>query len=105
MVVKKVIFCGNAEKELLALPKAILEKFALDLEFIANGMEPLSRVSPLNGLGKGVLELKKNGKPAYRCVYVVDDDAIHVLHAFLKTSDGLDKKHETTIKSRYANRG
>ncbi|TOA30552.1 hypothetical protein CGK28_24830, partial [Vibrio parahaemolyticus] len=51
--------------------------------------------------GQGVLELKKNGKPAYRLVYVIKKDVIHVLHSFSKTSSGTDKKHEETIKLRY----
>jgi len=49
------------------------------------------------------MEFVQNGKPAYRCVYVVLDDVIHVLHAFVKTSDGTDSKHENTIKERYKN--
>lgn len=54
----------------------------------------------MNGLGKGVFELKKNGKPAYRLVYVIRGDIIHVVHVFSKTSNGTDKKEEDTIKQR-----
>lgn len=81
----------------------MLEKFVQDLEFMKVGMQPLSTVSSMNGLGSGVCELKKNGKPAYRLVYVIKGNVIHVLHAFSKTSSGTDKKHEDTIKLRYKN--
>lgn len=102
MTVKTVCFEGDSQKKLTNFPKAALEKFAQDLELMRYGMEPLSTSKPMNGLGKGVRELKKNGRPAYRLVYVISGNVIHVLHAFSKTSDGTDKKHEITIKQRFS---
>lgn len=93
---------GGAEKEFNTLGnRKVQEAFAVDLEMIMNGLKPLSPSKPLNGLGKGVFELKKNGRPAYRCVYVVKDDTLYVLHVYSKTSDGTPKHHEDTIKARY----
>ncbi|EGQ8122547.1 type II toxin-antitoxin system RelE/ParE family toxin [Vibrio cholerae] len=103
MLEKKVRYHGDSEKCLLAFPKQIIECYAQDLEFLRYGLQPLSKVKPMKGLGKGVCELKRNGKPAYRLVYVIVEDVIHVLHAFSKTSDGTDKKHENTIKIRFGN--
>lgn len=100
---KSVIFQGDSYKALEDFPAEHRERFALSLDFIAKGFIPPLKTKFMNGLGEGVLELVKNGRPAYRCVYVVRDDAIHVLHAFSKTSDGTDKRHETTIKQRYKN--
>lgn len=102
MSVKEVIFEGDSEKKLKNFPVDVLEKFVQDLEMMRYGMSPLSRTKPMNGLGKGVLELVKNGRPAYRLIYVISSNVIHVLHAFSKTSDGTDKKHEVTIKQRFA---
>ncbi len=101
MTEKLVCFEGDSEKRLMNFPSNVLEKFMHDLELMKYGMQPLSNVSSLNGLGQGILELKKNGKPAYRLVYVIKKDVIHVLHSFSKTSSGTDKKHEETIKLRY----
>lgn len=101
MTEKKVCFEGNSDKKLENFPRDVREKFVLDLEALKYGLQPLSKVKSMNGLGKGVCELIKNGKPAYRLVYVIKNDVIHVLHVFSKTSDGTDKKHETTIKTRF----
>lgn len=101
MTQKTIKYHGDSEKQLKSFPQKDLERFALSLFYIQNGFEPVLRAKAMKGLGKGVLELTKNGRPAYRCVYVVCDDAIHVLHAFSKTSDGTDKRHEETIKERY----
>jgi phage-related protein len=92
---------GNTEKDLLSFPRSVLERFMMDLELLQDGLPPLSKVKPLNGLGKGVFELVKNGRPAYRCVYMIKGNVIHILHAFSKTSDGTDKKHQDKIKQRY----
>lgn len=99
---KVVSFEGDSDKKLANFPKEVLEKFVQDLELMRYGMEPLSASKPMNGLGKGVRELKKNGRPAYRLVYVIKGNVIYVLHAFSKTSDGTDKKHEVTIKQRFS---
>lgn len=92
---------SNVTKELQALPISVHERFVMDLAMMKVGEKPFSKSKPLNGLGKGVFELIKNGRPAYRCVYTIKDNVIHVLHVFTKTSDGTDKKHEDKIKLRY----
>lgn len=98
----ELIFVNGADDEFRDdLSRPAQEKFATDLEMIRDGLRPLSDSKPMNGLGKGVLELKKNGRPAYRCVYVIKNGTLYVLHAFSKTSNGTSKANETTIKSRY----
>lgn len=98
---KEVSFEGSSYKDLENLPKKVQEKFVFDMELMKADMDPLSQSKAMNGLGKGVIELKKNGRPAYRLVYVIRGDVIHVLHVFSKTSNGTDKKHEDTIKHRF----
>jgi phage-related protein len=101
MAKKEVCYMGDSFKSLESFPQEVYEKFTQDLEFLSYGLAPLSRIKPMNGLGKNVSELIKNGKPAYRVVYVIKDDVIYVLHVFTKTSNGTDKKHETAIKLRF----
>ena len=103
MTKKDVVFHGNSEKQLHKFPQTKLEKIVYSLVQLQHGMNASLKTKPLHGLGDGVMEFVQNGKPAYRCVYVVLDDVIHVLHAFVKTSDGTDSKHENTIKERYKN--
>lgn len=97
---KKQVKFSNAQskKAFEKLPKSIRILFTRDLEdAIAYGMEPLS---PFDSLFDKVIELKKNGSPAYRCAYKVLDDCVMVLHSFKKTSEGPDKKNMRTVKER-----
>jgi phage-related protein len=98
---REIEYHGNSEKKLKAFPKKKLEKFAYSLFQLQNRMDTCLEAKQMKGLGDNVIELISNGKPAYRCVYVIIDDVIHVLHAFVKSSDGTDSKHEKTIKLRY----
>lgn len=98
---KQVIYHGDSEEELRTFPEKYRERFSYSLAQICNKCRPALKTKPLNGLGDGVKQLSKNGKPAYRCVYVETENYVHVLHVYLKTSDGTDSKHENTIKLRY----
>ena len=50
-------------------------------------------IKHLDSVGQGVIELKKNGSPAFRCVYVTKYlDAVIVLHSFTKTTNGVDRQ-------------
>ncbi|ELI6428068.1 type II toxin-antitoxin system RelE/ParE family toxin [Vibrio harveyi] len=101
---REIYYVGDTLKSLKALPKDVLQKFAQELhELMDKDTERAVESKSLNGLGSGVRELKKNGRPAYRLVYVIRGNVIHVLHVFTKTSTGTDKKHEETIKKRYKN--
>lgn len=99
---KEVIYVGGSEKDMKkSFSQAILEEALVEIDRLKYGLSPLRKTKPMNGLGKGVLEWIKNGKPAYRLVYVVGKTAIYILHAFSKTSDGTPKSEEDTIKERY----
>ena len=76
-------------KEVEALPEEIRGDLADALARLDAGLAlsmPLSR--PMPGIGPGVHELRlKDRSGAYRVVYaVVQRDAVHVLHAFKKTT-------------------
>lgn len=101
MELKELIYKGNTEKNLKNFPMEQREKFALDLMRLQYGLQPMLKTKPMQGLGKGVMEICKNGKPAYRVVYVIKDNKVYVLEVFVKTSDKTDSKHEKTIKLRY----
>lgn len=98
---KKVMFASNADKELIAFPNDKKEQFIQDIEMLKVGQKPLSSTKRMKGLGHGVTELRRNGRPAFRCVYVEKDNVIYILYAFKKTSDGTQKHHEEKIKSRF----
>lgn len=101
---REIRYEGSTKKDLENFPTQELEKFVHDLDMLSDGLEAyLTNSKPMKGLGQGVRELKKNGRPAYRVVYVIRGNVVHVLHAFSKTSNGTDKKHEDTIKLRFKN--
>lgn len=93
-------FHGDSKKNLNSLPYEVKERFIFAILQLCNGLTP-ANTKPLHGLGSGIKEICKNGKPAYRCVYTIKDSVVHILHVFVKTSDGTDSKHEKTIKIRY----
>ncbi|MFS1444596.1 type II toxin-antitoxin system RelE/ParE family toxin [Vibrio sp. 10N.286.46.E10] len=102
---KQYIFKGDSEKCLKSFPRKILLRFLQDIAFLMEGSQPTLSVDSMKGLGKnvkGVLELRKNGKPAYRLIYTIKGDTLFILDAFSKTSDKTDSKHIKTVKARYA---
>jgi len=82
-----------AEREYKNLPSDIQDEFGKDLRRIQFGVNPLQLFTHLNSIGNGVIELKINGSPAYRCIYVAKyEDTVVVLHSFSKTTNGVDKQ-------------
>ncbi|MDF9912633.1 UNVERIFIED_ORG: phage-related protein [Pantoea brenneri] len=101
---KDVVYVGGSQKSFTGqkvYPKALEDEVAMEINRLQFGLSPMKKTKAMNGLGQGVIEWIKNGKPAYRFVYVVGKDAIYILHAFSKTSDGTPKSEEDTIKLRY----
>ena len=91
---KKFAFVNDAaEREYKDLPKDIQDEFGKDLRRIQYGQDPELTIKHLNSVGAGVIELKINGSPAFRCVYVTKYlDTVVVLHSFIKTTNGVDHK-------------
>lgn len=80
-------------KELADLPDSRRDQFLVALENISWGLDPGLNVAHLSTAGKGVLELKINGSPAYRLVYTLKfEGKVVVLAARAKTSEGQDKQ-------------
>jgi phage-related protein len=93
---------SSAKKALLSLPKEIQIQFLNDLHRVQNGKRPLSDFKHLEGIGSGVIELIENGPQAYRAVYCAKYlDTVFILHAFTKTTNGVDRKAMATVMQRY----
>lgn len=98
MVLQFAFINDAAEREYKKLPASIQDEFGKDLRKIQFGEKPITY---LDGIGAGVVELKINGSPAYRCVYVAKYmNTIVVLHSFEKTTNGTDKKAMEVVKQR-----
>lgn len=97
--VKEVKFANKQSlKAFKDLPDDPRHAFSTQLEsVVAHGYHPTIGSDTLPGQ---TIELKVNGRPAYRCVYKVLDDVIVVLHSFTKTAQGRDKKNLKTVETR-----
>jgi phage-related protein len=104
MAEKQYAFVSDAaEREFKKLPLKIQLRFLTDLKAIAKGTRPFSDFTTLTSVGPGAVELKKNGSPAYRCVYVAKyNNTVYVLHSFEKTTNGVDKKAMDLAAKRYS---
>lgn len=88
-------------KEMSAIPAAVQRKFLLNLEMALVGLQPAMEHEKLDSAGPGVIELKKMGSPAYRCMYVVAKNGdVIVLHVTSKTTRGQDRKLVETTSLR-----
>jgi phage-related protein len=101
---KKFEFVSAAAKRaFLVLPKRIKYQFGTDLNAVQQGKTPFSAHKVLTQtVGPGAIELIENGSPAFRAVYCVKYlDTVFVLHAFEKTTNGVDQKELATAAKRY----
>ncbi len=91
---KKFAFVNDAaEREYKDLPDQIQDEFGKDLRRIQYNEEPKLPVTHLDSIGAGVIELRKKGSPAFRCVYIAKyQDMVVVLHSFTKTTNGVDRQ-------------
>lgn len=99
---KKFAFVSDAaEREYKALPDKIQDEFGKGLRYIQFGETPALPIEHLDSVGAGVIELKINGSPAYRCIYISKyQNTIVVLHSFTKTTNGVDQKAMALAKKR-----
>ncbi len=97
LVLEKVV-----EKEFADIPAEKRNQFLLSLEMVRNGLKPALDSEKLHSAGKGVVELKINGRPAYRCMYVVLKEVrqVVVLHVTAKTAQGSSRALVETTSAR-----
>lgn len=100
---KKFAFVNDAaEREYQALPKDVKQEFGISLRAVQDNKKPFLPIKTLKSIGSGVIELKINGSPAFRCVYIAKFmDTVVVLHSFEKTTNGVDRQAMQTLEKRY----
>ncbi len=99
---KKFAFVNDAaEREYKDLPKDVQTEFGINLRAVQDNKKPFLPIEYLSNIGGGVIELKINGSPAFRCVYIAKYlDTVIVLHSFEKTTNGVDKQAMKTVEKR-----
>lgn len=100
---KKFAFVNDAaEREYKDFPKEIQQQFGTSLRAVQDDKKPFLPIQTLESIGAGVIELKINGSPAFRCVYIAKFlDTVVVLHSFEKTTNGVDRQSMKTVEKRY----
>tara|TARA_Y100000310_G_C20324127_1_gene642157 strand:+ start:363 stop:716 length:354 start_codon:yes stop_codon:yes gene_type:complete len=93
----------KVEESLASFDETTITRFVTQLEMVSWGATPTQVPKELkHTVGPGAFELKRNGKPAKRCIYVIEEQGkVLVLHVFKKTCDGVDRKNMATAKKRY----
>jgi phage-related protein len=96
-VTKNVVFINTqAKKDFKDLSDIEKTGFSHQIEtLIANGCTPTLSITHLPD---DAIELKMNGRPAYRCIYYNKrPNEVVIVHTFKKTTNGVDRKNlETT---------
>ncbi|WP_067867161.1 type II toxin-antitoxin system RelE/ParE family toxin [Neptuniibacter marinus] len=92
-----------AKREFQALPDEIKQQFSTDLNAVCQNEDPFSDFKDISpSVGTGAIELIENGSPAYRTVYCAKYlDTVFILHAFVKTTNGVDRRAMDTAKKRH----
>jgi phage-related protein len=87
----EVVFHGDAREVLRGFPDAVKEDIGYALYQLQLGQTPPdSKFAP--GIGSGVFELREQDASTwYRVLYCRRDQVIHVLHAFTKQSNRIEK--------------
>lgn len=97
----QLVLSKAVQKELADIPEKKRNQFLFNLEMALAGMEPGMAHEKLKAAGDGVIELKINGRPAYRCMYTRRKNGdVVVLHATEKTAQGQDKQLVKTTSQR-----
>lgn len=100
-LIRDVVFQPEAsgKRDFLSIPRDKAIQFTMQLEGrIALGLSP---TMPITHLGDGLIELKINGSPAYRCVYTLKvPGKVLVLNTFVKTTNGPDHHNVSKAKKR-----
>ncbi|WP_318437998.1 type II toxin-antitoxin system RelE/ParE family toxin [Photobacterium leiognathi] len=94
-MIEKVLDFPNkaAEKDFESLPQKQRIAFLTELLLVLRGEKPEMPFEHISGT-KGIIELKINGSPAWRCLYYnKDPEKVWVLHTFKKTTNGADTKN------------
>ncbi|MDO0811548.1 type II toxin-antitoxin system RelE/ParE family toxin [Xanthomonas campestris pv. campestris] len=103
---RQIIIGKAQQKELADFPAKIRNEFLVNLELVELGGVPAMKHEKLQAAGKGVIELKIQGSPAYRCMYVVRKNGnVVVLHATRKTTQGQDRQLIATTSERLKHLG
>lgn len=99
---KGIIWLGKTNQQVREYPPDIRREIGYNLDKVQRGLEPCDW-KPMVGVGNGVKEIRIHDSNEYRVLYVAKfDEAIYVLHSFVKKTQTTLKKEIDLAKKRYA---
>ena len=98
---KGVSFVGPSLDVLRAFPKSARHDIGYQIDRVQRGLEP-NDWKAMPSVGPGVREIRVHDEgKAYRCVYVANiEEAVYVLHVFVKKSRRTSKRDVETARMR-----
>lgn len=99
---KDVIWLGTTHSDIKKYPTDVRQDIGYNLDKVQRGLEP-SDWKPMSSVGAGVKEIRIHVDNEYRVIYVAKfNDAIYVLHSFIKKTQQTPLKEISLAKKRYA---
>ena len=99
---KKIIWLGITHQLIKEYPIDVRKEIGFNLDRVQRGLDPRDW-KPMIGVGTGVKEIRIHEENEYRVLYVAKfEEAIYVLHSFVKKTQATSKKDIEIAKKRYA---
>lgn len=99
---KPCYFLGDSLERLREFPKEVEQDAGYQLELVQAGEKPAD-FKPMPSIGRGVEEIRvRDDSGAYRVIYTARlADAVYVLHAFQKKTQGTAKRDLDLARQRF----
>lgn len=99
---KEIRWLGLTNRIVREYPVNARREIGYSLDLIQRGLDPFDW-KPMVGVGSGVREIRVHEENEYRVLYVAKfEEAIYVLHSFVKKTQQTTKKDIDIAKKRYA---
>jgi phage-related protein len=98
---KKITWLGTTHETVKEYPVDARREIGFNLDKVQRGFEPADW-KPVVGVGHGVKEIRIHEGNEYRVFYVAKfQEAVYVLHSFVKKTEQTSKKDIDVGKKRY----
>ena len=98
---KKIVWLATTHEIVKAYPADVRGEIGYNLDKIQRRLEP-SDWKPMSSVGSGVKEIRIHLQNEYRVLYVAKfQEAVYVLHGFIKKTEQTSKKEIDITKKRY----
>lgn len=99
---KLITWLGDTHKTIKGYPDTVRQEIGYNLDKVQKGKDPFDW-KPMNSVGLGVKEIRIHEENEYRVLYVAKfEEAIYVLHSFVKKTQQTSTKDILLGKQRYA---